>query len=131
MKKFLAILLASMMLLVCLGSCGNKADEDKEEVTLAGVGSETVYKGFAYETNEEGDYTITGYRLETTSESTLSIPATINDRPVTAIGDGAFKAVLARSIAIPEGIVTIGKTAFYDCDNLVGLKLPSTVTMKK
>jgi len=126
MKKFLAIVLAAMMLLVCFAGCGKKQETGVANLTDNTV--DNVYNGFAYETNEDGDYTIIGYVLETTKDSVLTIPTTINERPVTAIGDGAFKANLAKKINIPEGIVTIGMTAFFDCDNLTDVKLPSTVT---
>jgi hypothetical protein len=112
MKKILAMLLAGVMLLTCLVACGKK-DDKNDDVELVGGAQESVYNGFAYETNKDGDFTIIGYRKETTSESTLSIPATIDERPVTGIANGAFKANLAKSISIPEGIVTIGDTAFY------------------
>lgn len=52
-----------------------------------------------------------------------SIPAGITD-----IGDFAFARSNLTSIDIPEGITHIGYGAFYHCDNLSTVNIPSTVT---
>lgn len=51
------------------------------------------------------------------------IPAT-----VTQIGDFAFSRSGLKEITIPEGVTEIGYGAFYHCDNLELITIPSTVT---
>lgn len=47
---------------------------------------------------------------------------------IKSIGDFAFARSGLTSIEIPEGVTTIGYGAFYHCDDLVEVKIPSTVT---
>ena len=47
---------------------------------------------------------------------------------ITSIGDFAFARTNLESIAIPNGVKSIGYAAFYHCDNLNEISIPSTVT---
>ena len=48
---------------------------------------------------------------------------------VTSIGDSAFRECSSlRSITIPEGVTSIGKSAFYGCGSLSGITIPESVT---
>ena len=48
---------------------------------------------------------------------------------VTTIGDSAFDGCSSlSSITIPEGVTTIGKAAFRDCDSLTSITIPESVT---
>ena len=59
----------------------------------------------------------------------IDIPAEIGDRPVTAIGDNAFKGNFNLTDAtIPDGVTSIGPYAFFGCFSLTGLTLPDSVT---
>ena len=126
MKKFLAILLAGLMILICFVGCSkkNENNDDDGDATLT-VADEQVYNGFEYDTNEEGNYSIIGYRIE--SEEPVEIPTEIGGRPVTGIEAGAFKANKMSAITIPDSITYIGNTAFYDCDNLTSVVIPDSV----
>lgn len=44
------------------------------------------------------------------------------------VGDYAFSSTLISSIAIPEGVTSIGGSCFFTCNNLVSVSLPSTLT---
>lgn len=47
---------------------------------------------------------------------------------ITAIGDFAFARSTIASVSIPEGVREIGYAAFYHCDQLTAVTIPSTVS---
>lgn len=131
MKKILAVLLAGL-LVACMASCNKKeegaGEQENTDKTVAEV--ESVYGDFRYVVNEDGNYEITGYTYTGVEKVDVSIPSTLSERPVTAIGDGAFKSLHnIKSVAIPDTVVTIGANAFYDCDFLTEIKIPASVTL--
>lgn len=83
---------------------------------LAGCGTPTSspIEDFSYEF-KDGEVTITGY-IGTDRE--IVIPDTIEDRPVTVIGEKAFQGYDMTSIIIPNTITIIQKRAFDDCKRL-------------
>ncbi len=71
------------------------------------------------------DATITGSSQE---GGTLTIPATVNNYPVTTIGDYAFSNKLELiSIVLSGGITTINVYAFWGCSNLESIDIPASV----
>ena len=51
------------------------------------------------------------------------------DRPITTIGDWAFRYHNSlTSVTIPDSVTSIGYEAFYDCDNLTSVTIPNSVT---
>lgn len=80
---------------------------------------------FAYEIADEAA-TITGYTGE---GGAVTIPATIEGYPVTAIGSWIFgEESGVTSVVIPEGVTSIGARAFIYCYSLTSVTLPSTLT---
>ena len=71
--------------------------------------------GFSYTISDANEVTITGY---TGSSSAVVIPGTINDNPVTAIGNDTFMEKNIESVTIPSSVTSIGIRAFYNCDSL-------------
>jgi len=68
---------------------------------------------------------ITGY---TGPGGAVNIPSTIDGRPVTEIGDGAFGALTnVTSVTISNGILSIDATAFQSC-SLTDISIPDSVT---
>ena len=58
----------------------------------------------------------------------LEIPTHINGRPVTAIGEGAFRgSETINKLTLPEGLKTISAKAFAECVSLRELSLPSSL----
>ena len=56
------------------------------------------------------------------------IPAKVNGRSVTAIGDGAFEnCVQLESVTLPDGVRTVGERAFAGCEALRHLTLPASL----
>jgi BspA type Leucine rich repeat region (6 copies) len=59
----------------------------------------------------------------------LTIPTSVNSRPVLAIGDGVFAgSELLVNITISPGIISIGNNAFQGCISLVTVSLPDGLT---
>ena len=67
--------------------------------------------------------------IETTEE--IIIPSTVQYSGktfgVTRIGKSALENADVKSVIVPEGIIAIGERAFYWCDNLESITLPSTL----
>jgi len=80
---------------------------------------------FTYTSNSDGTITITGY---TGTDANVVIPATIDGKTVTAIGQTAFRGRLLESVTIPETVTSIGNSAFQGCASLESVTIPETVT---
>ena len=80
---------------------------------------------YTYTTDEDGNATITGF---SGNVSSISIPATIDGHPVTAIGSNAFSGKTSLySVTLPSGVVSIGGSAFKGCTGLRDIRLPDTL----
>ena len=79
---------------------------------------------FRYETGADG-VTLTAYLGRSASPA---IPAELDGKPVTAIGDGCFQGLLClRTVRVPEGVKRIGDYAFECCGNLKKVYLPESL----
>ena len=94
-------------------------------------------KSWRYEKDEKGNLILLGYKGK---ETEVEVPTAIGKDPVTAIGDYAFSPNgkplseaqrearrNIRSIRVPEGVETIGESAFEDCAGLEQVELPASV----
>ena len=66
-------------------------------------------------TVDNGVATVTGY---TGSDTSITIPTTLDGYKVKRIGDNAFEESNIQSVVIPEDILSIGKCAFKNCTKL-------------
>ena len=88
--------------------------------------ADMVQDGYRYRELEDGTLKITGYRGK---ETELVVPATINGKCVTSIGDYAFgESDEFTKIELPDGIISIGNQAFDGCINLTIMEIPESVT---
>lgn len=75
---------------------------------------------------DDSDYEVIGYTGTATS---LTIPATYKDKPVSAILDGVFKDnTTLTTITLGSNLKSIGAHAFENCDALTSVDLPDAVT---
>lgn len=87
---------------------------------------------FTYTLDDSGNATITAYNG---SESSLTIPSTIDGYNVTTVGSHAFdesrnstNGHTIKNVVISEGIKRIELLAFAKCTNLESVKLPESLT---
>jgi len=80
-----------------------------------------------YTLNDDGTaYSVTGCDK---SVAKVTIPATHNNLPVTAIGYRALEQCKnLTSVTIPDSVTTIGVFAFWGCSNLSSINIPASVT---
>ena len=113
-RRLLSIVLSLCMVLALM-----------PQMVFAETSGETA-DGFSYTISDAGEVTITGY---TGSATEITIPDTIDDKPVRIIGDLAFQGCNAlTSISIPNGVTFIGIYAFYGCSGLESITIPDKVT---
>lgn len=96
-------------------------------ITLASC--ENYSEGLEYKLSDDGEsYSVVG--IGTCTDADISIPNIYNDKPVTSIGDYAFRDCTSlTSVKIPDSVTNIGWFAFYDCASLTNVKIPGGVTM--
>ena len=106
----------------------NWLSEGAECKTICSDGTIIMPNGVAYTPDSEGAaYTVRGiYNDKTTNVEILSM---IDDVPVVAIADNAFKNKnTIVSVSIPENVTSIGESAFYGCSELVSANISEGVT---
>lgn len=73
--------------------------------------------GLAYTLKDDNTYEVSG--IGTCSDTDVIIPLKIQGLPVTSIGNSAFNNCKSlTSIAIPDGVTTIGAEAFFGCNKI-------------
>lgn len=82
---------------------------------------------FQYEIREDNTIEIVKYIVSSSEE--VTVPAEIDGRAVTVIGESAFeKCEQLTTVNLPDGITTLGDEAFYRCVNLTEIVIPNSVT---
>ncbi|MCR5292783.1 MAG: leucine-rich repeat protein [Eubacterium sp.] len=80
-----------------------------------------------YTVDDDGNATITKYNG---NASDLTIPDTLDEHKVIAIGKDAFAGNKSlRYVTIPESVTSIGDGAFKDCTNMYGVEISKNVTV--
>jgi hypothetical protein len=87
-------------------------------------GMQLYENGFAGEVLADGNSVrITGYNGR---DTTVTIPARLQNLPVTEIGDGAFREKGLTTVTIPNSVTAIGQRAFAG-NRLTSVNLPTSV----
>lgn len=88
----------------------------------AEVVEERICGDYTYELLEDGGARITGYDGE---DAELTVPDELDGHPVREIGERAFCWCDAlANVTLPEGLTSIGDSAFWDCPDDLTLTVP-------
>ena len=127
---FKRILLLSLSAVITTGgaitaSAAQKTDPAVNAINFVTSQTANSSNGFGYAVKEDGTLSITKY---TGSSKSVSIPAKIDGKTVTAIAANAFKECTAISeIKFPNSIEYIGGFAFEGCKGLRYVILPASL----
>lgn len=94
---------------------------------LSACGKKTV-QVFLYEETDTGTIKITGLTEKGKNDSTITVPAQMNGKPVTEIAAEAFRDNHnLTAIKISEGILRISENAFLNCTQLSEITFPQSL----
>ena len=134
MKKILALMLALLMMLSLVACSDEEKNEGGDGIDMTVTSTDQYFSvggdyddQYKYEYINGNQVAITGFTSSHVPHA-ITIPTTINDRPVVEISSQAFyNCKRITSVTIPEGITKIGNLAFSDCTVLTTVTLPSTL----
>lgn len=96
------------------------------EGICTGCGNLTATEGVVYTLSSDGTYaTVTGYEG---GEPCVVIAAAYENVPVTQIAENAFSDAYLSRVIIPESVTHIGRSAFSNCTDLMGVMIFESVT---
>lgn len=131
MKKT-AVLLLAVLLCLTLCSCDTLLQKAKSAVTGEEI-SEMPEDYVATLQNEDYEYELYETYVKIIhylgTETVVTIPQTIEDKPVTVIGSFCFHDTEAEitGVNIPDSIIEIEEGAFYLAESLVSITVPDSV----
>ena len=103
------------------GTTGKDGEENNEQ-----GGQENNTLDFTYTINTDNTITITKY---TGKGGSVTIPAVIEGKPVTDIGEDAFYGCTGLTgVTIPDSVTGIGVAAFCECTGLTSVTIGNGVT---
>jgi hypothetical protein len=110
-----------------LGGCGEKAEVKTDEpVAKVKPVEEAPINSIKYKITGD-EVAITDYDTEASGE--LTIPATIEGKTVTSIGEQTFyNCTSLTGITIPDSVTSIGNSAFSRCASLTNITIPDSLT---
>ena len=112
----------------CNAKYGELAKHDYKDGVCIVCGNRRPSEGLKYSLNSDGKgYTVTG--MGTCTDKELIIPSEYNAKPVTSIGNYAFRDCTGlTSITILDSVTSIGAGAFLGCEGLTSVTIGNSVT---
>ena len=134
MKLWKKVLSAATAGVLCLGSVGlsgvqsvlNWSGVELSASAYVPDSYSGTYGDLYYIVTDAGEIEINGCEK---SATTVKIPAEIDGKPVTSIGNSAFYNCSGLTkITIPDSVTSIEEGAFYYCSGLTEITIPDSVT---
>ena len=135
MKQIISIFLFSLIILCCSsltvsfaddmsGTCGDNMfwKIEGQVLTISGYGE--MYSFQEVETsNNDANYLVSN----TAPWYSKEITSIVIEDGIESIGDYAFANTSCNRVSLPNTLLSIGKGAFYNCDNLYTISIPDNV----
>ena len=125
-KRLTAVILSALMMTSAFSALPVSAATIESDTSV--VSADETFKSGDYEYSllNGGTVNITYY---IGSDSDVTIPAMIDGKKVTSIGEYAFKGCTSlTSVNIPNSVTSIGEYAFKGCTSLTTINIPDGVT---
>lgn len=110
-KKTLSFLLSTVIIVSSVVGVGT---------TVFAATDEHTYKNFKYRILDDNTAEICGY---TGKDAVVTVPDSIDSKPVTSIGRTAFYSGKIKEVTIPDTVKNIKWWAFYGCESLEKINL--------
>ena len=110
-KKTLSFLLSTVIIVSSVVGVGT---------TVFAATDERTYKNFKYRILDDNTAEICGY---TGKDAVVTVPDSIDSKPVTSIGRTAFYSGKIKEVTIPDTVKNIKWWAFYGCESLEKINL--------
>lgn len=133
MKKILVLILACL-LVAALVFTGCEKPQDptapdttptETDPTEAPLSEEVKTSDMTFKLQRDRTYMLVAY---TGNADTVTIPASVEGTPVTAVADACFKGMTGlKKVEITEGVTTLGNEVFSGCTALAEVIIPDTV----
>lgn len=123
-KKILTLLLVISLILSAKSMLVQAETNVKMDTKRLGISASIDSGDFSYYVKEDGTLEISSYKGK---GGQVVVPAQLDGKYVTKIGDQAFEREDIESVIISEGITEIGNSAFYLCMKLKSVTLPESL----
>lgn len=127
MKKVLTSFISIVILATNVLPISPFADNMNNKIGITNDSDDYFYSDNDYQCSLNNDNTI-NIELYVGSDTHVSIPSYIDNKPVTSIGDYAFAGCSITNLTIPDSVTSIGDGAFRECYSLTSVTISDSVT---
>ena len=100
-------------------------------VQATAMGDENNHNSYRYEIQEDGSVMLLSWFMadeDTDGGVDVVVPAEVDGRPVTALGDSFLKGVRIHSLVLPDTLTRLLNEVFYGCEGLEEVTIPRSLT---